>query len=267
MRQFPRREKLWDNKLKTAIDGRLAQWVMSLWMAYRMPFPAISTRNTTGPSVALRSLKKKRERKKSTKMLLKITMLHVSSFKTETICHHILRTSKRLQPAWSQRKALKWIQNGREQCCAIFHGFWPLSSLIVLSYRRYTASCSVTVCQSKRTFKPGVPGRPAPPSLPGAPWNRRTLFHTWLSLRPLAMMSKPTGFPGYPCGPAGPALPFPPCKCHYHYRQLSSSEICYIFFHVTFWGPVVILEKAAGCLTGGPAFPGNPTVPAGPAEP
>lgn len=30
---------------------------------------------------------------------------------------------------------------------------------------------------------------------------------------------------------------------------------------------VVILEKAAGCLTDGPAFPGNPTVPAGPAEP
>lgn len=75
-----------------------------------------------------------------------------------------------------------------------------------------------------------------------------------------------TGFPGYPCGPAGPALPFPPCKCPYHYCQSSSSDISYIFFHVMS-GPVVILKKAAGCFTGGPAFPGNPSVPAGPAEP
>lgn len=187
---------------------------------------------------ALIEKKKEREWEKKHKDAVKNNdATHVSSFKTETICHNILTISKKLQPAWSQRKALKWIQNGREQCCAIFHSYWPLSSLIVLSYGRYTASCGVTVCQSKRTFKPGVPGRPAPPSLPGAPWNRRTLFHTWLSLRPLAMMSKPTGFPGYPCGPSGPALPFAPCKCHYHYRQLSSSEICYIFFHVRFWGP------------------------------
>lgn len=123
-----------------------------------------------------------------------------------------------------------------------------------------------TMCQSNRTFKPGGPGRPAPPSLPGTPWNQRALLlHAWLSSRSLAMISKPTGFPGYPCGPAGPALPFSPWKCHYHYRQLSSSETCSIFFSCHILRPSCYFREDS--LTGGPTFPGNPTVPAGPAEP
>lgn len=99
--------------------------------------------------------------------------------------------------------------------------FWPLSTLTVMYDEHAVWQC---VRANAPLSQVSLASRLLRLSQ-AHPDTRRKWLHTWFSSCSLAIITKPTSFPGNPCGPAGPVLPFSPWKCHYHYCQLSSSEI------------------------------------------